>query len=106
MWGTISFYYLLPIPNAQFAMPNAQLPMSENLWLALEIGNSRLHWALFAGEKLCQVWDSVYLRAETVEQLAQKATLGNLVSIISSEGRGGGRGRGGGGGGRLCGCSS
>ncbi|NEU73316.1 pantothenate kinase [Hassallia byssoidea VB512170] len=57
--------------------------MSENLWLALEIGNSRLHWALFAGEKLCQVWDSVYLRAETVEQLAQKATLGNLLSVIS-----------------------
>ncbi|GAX42495.1 Baf family transcriptional activator [Tolypothrix sp. NIES-4075] len=57
--------------------------MSENLWLALEIGNSRLHWALFAGEKLCQVWDSVYLRAETVEQLAQKATLGDLLSVIS-----------------------
>ncbi|MBW4569093.1 MAG: pantothenate kinase [Tolypothrix carrinoi HA7290-LM1] len=57
--------------------------MSENLWLALEIGNSRLHWALFAGEKLCKAWDSVYLRAETVEQLAQKATLGNLLSIIS-----------------------
>jgi type III pantothenate kinase len=34
---------------------------TENLWLALEIGNSRLHWALFAGEKLSKTWDSDYL---------------------------------------------
>ena len=33
--------------------------MSENqLWLALAIGNSRWHWALFDGEIIKQTWDS------------------------------------------------
>jgi type III pantothenate kinase len=53
---------------------------TENLWLALEIGNSRLHWALFAGEKLSKTWDSDHL---SVENLAQKATDCDLQSIIS-----------------------
>ena len=57
--------------------------MAENLWLALEIGNSRLHWALFAGEKISKTWDSDHFCAETVEQLASKATLGDFLSIIS-----------------------
>jgi type III pantothenate kinase len=30
----------------------------ENRWLALTIGNSRLHWALFADQHLLQVWHS------------------------------------------------
>ncbi|MFH7025870.1 MAG: pantothenate kinase [Heteroscytonema crispum UTEX LB 1556] len=51
-------------------------------WLALMIGNSRLHWALFAGE-ICSAWDSVYLSADTVKQLAELATLDNLLSVIS-----------------------
>jgi type III pantothenate kinase len=55
----------------------------ENLWLALEIGNSRLHWALFRGQKLCKTWDSDYLSVETLKQLAEKATLGDLLSRIS-----------------------
>lgn len=35
-------------------MPNSQA----NNWLALAIGNSRLHWAWFQGEALKQVWDT------------------------------------------------
>ena len=30
-------------------------------WLALIIGNSRLHWGLFTGENLTKVWDTNYL---------------------------------------------
>ena len=66
----------------QLPMPNYQLPMPENLWLALEIGNSRLHWALFAGEKLCKTWDSDHLWAETLKQLPE-ATLSDFLSLIS-----------------------
>jgi type III pantothenate kinase len=33
----------------------------ENLWLALEIGNSRLHWGLFTGDTLIYSWDTEYL---------------------------------------------
>jgi type III pantothenate kinase len=34
---------------------------TENLWLALEIGNSRLHWALFTGERISKTWDADFL---------------------------------------------
>lgn len=37
--------------------------MSEN-WLALMIGNSRLHWALFQNETIIHTWDSSYLPKE------------------------------------------
>ncbi len=30
-------------------------------WLALIIGNSRLHWGLFTGENLTKAWDTNYL---------------------------------------------
>jgi len=33
----------------------------KNLWLALTIGNTRLHWALFAGGILEETWDSNHL---------------------------------------------
>ena len=33
----------------------------ENAWLALMIGNSRLHWALFAGARLLDAWDTDHL---------------------------------------------
>lgn len=32
-------------------------------WLTLAIGNSRLHWALFAGESLVKTWDTPHLLA-------------------------------------------
>ena len=55
--------------------------MSENLWLALEIGNSRLHWALFAGERISKTWDSDHLCAETLKQLPE-GTLGGSPPIL------------------------
>jgi len=55
---------------------------TENLWLALEIGNSRLHWASFAGEKLCQTWDSDYLPLAVIDQLAKYQSLEDFLLKI------------------------
>ena len=63
--------------------PDKERENTDNLWLALEIGNSRLHWALFAGE-ICKTWDSDYLSAESIEKLAQQTTLADFLSLISS----------------------
>ncbi|CAA9303911.1 Pantothenate kinase type III, CoaX-like [uncultured Leptolyngbya sp.] len=38
-------------------------------WLALSIGNSRSHWALFSGNNLQQTWDTPHLSAADVQQL-------------------------------------
>ena len=40
-------------------------------WLALTIGNSRLHWGLFTGETLMHTWNSNYVDADVVQQLAE-----------------------------------
>lgn len=37
------------------------LPQPQKTWLALIIGNSRLHWGLFNQNKLTKAWDSNYL---------------------------------------------
>jgi type III pantothenate kinase len=47
----------------------------KNPWLALEIGNSRLHWALFIGEALECVWDTEHLPESVIQQMAQCRTL-------------------------------
>ncbi|WP_193197291.1 pantothenate kinase [Nostoc sp. MG11] len=54
----------------------------ENLWLALEIGNSRLHWALFIGETLECVWDTNHLPESVIQQMAQCRTLDDLPAEI------------------------
>ncbi|BAB75595.1 pantothenate kinase [Anabaena sp. FACHB-709] len=46
----------------------------ENQWLALEIGNSRLHWALFMGESLEFTWDTEYLPESVIQQLGNGET--------------------------------
>lgn len=40
-------------------------------WLALMIGNSRLHWAWFTGETLQQAWDSGHLSPQHIHSLIQ-----------------------------------
>ena len=42
---------------------------TEKPWIALTIGNSRLHWAWFAGKKLQQSWDTPHLSPVIVEAL-------------------------------------
>lgn len=39
--------------------------------IALMIGNSRLHWALFADAALLATWDTEHLHPDAVEQLSQ-----------------------------------
>lgn len=39
-------------------------------WLALVIGNSRLHWGLFVDEKLVLAWDSEYVPEYVAKKLA------------------------------------
>jgi type III pantothenate kinase len=53
------------------------------IWLALEIGNSRLHWALFIGKKLYSAWDTDHLAESVIQQLAKCQTLDNLLLAIS-----------------------
>jgi len=40
-------------------------------WLALAIGNSRLHWALFDGDRLQQTWNTAYLSSRAIAHLSQ-----------------------------------
>ncbi|HEY9668712.1 MAG TPA: pantothenate kinase [Coleofasciculaceae cyanobacterium] len=51
-------------------------------WLALMMGNSRLHWAWFVGNTLQQAWDINHLPAARVEQLIQRWALGVLPEEI------------------------
>lgn len=44
---------------------------ANSAWLALAIGNSRLHWAWFVGETLETVWDMPHLPPEWVKCLVQ-----------------------------------
>ncbi|MEH2274170.1 MAG: pantothenate kinase [Nostoc sp.] len=55
---------------------------TKNVWLALEIGNSRLHWALFLGETLSSAWDSDHLPESVIQQLAERQTLNDLLEKI------------------------
>ncbi|MEH2236774.1 pantothenate kinase [Nostoc sp.] len=54
----------------------------EEIWLALEIGNSRLHWALFVGETLSSAWDIDHIPESVIQQLAKCQTLNDLLEKI------------------------
>ncbi|MEH1967904.1 pantothenate kinase [Nostoc sp.] len=62
--------------------PHKHLEHIENVWLALEIGNSRLHWALFIGETLYSAWDTDHLPESVIQQLAECQTLDDLLKNI------------------------
>lgn len=56
---------------------------TQKTWLALMIGNSRLHWATFVGEKLQSAWDTEYLPQCVVQKLANCRNLNDLpVEIL------------------------
>ncbi|MBF2084190.1 pantothenate kinase [Thermoleptolyngbya sp. C42_A2020_037] len=52
-----------------------------SLWLALAIGNSRLHWAAFSDSRLLQAWDSDYWTAAAIAQFAVDPASANLPLI-------------------------
>jgi type III pantothenate kinase len=54
----------------------------EKSWLALMIGNSRLHWAWFVGATLQEAWNTNYLPAKNVEQLTQRWASGIIPEEI------------------------
>jgi len=56
--------------------------LSDSSWLALMIGNSRLHWAWFMGDKLQKAWDTEHLPATVVQQLAKCGTVSDLLVEI------------------------
>jgi len=66
--------------------PHKHPEHTDNIWLALEIGNSRLHWALFIGETLCSGWDTDYLRESVIQQLVESQTLNDLLGKIFPQG--------------------
>jgi type III pantothenate kinase len=53
-------------------------------WLALMIGNSRLHWAWFVGTTLQEAWDTNPLPTSAVEQLIERWASGILPAAIFS----------------------
>jgi type III pantothenate kinase len=63
------------IPNPKSQIPN-------RFWLALMIGNSRLHWAYFVGETLEEAWDTDHLPASVVKQLTGRWNAGELPGEI------------------------
>ncbi|GAB4384768.1 MAG: pantothenate kinase [Elainellaceae cyanobacterium] len=55
-------------------------------WLALVIGNSRLHWAWFIDSRLKQTWDTPHLSTEAVTTLiAQQFNFHQLSLTVASE---------------------
>ncbi|MFS0517904.1 pantothenate kinase [Nostoc sp. UIC 10607] len=62
--------------------PHKHPEHTDNIWLALEIGNSRLHWALFVGETLYSAWDTDHLPESVIQQLAECQTLNDLLEKI------------------------
>ncbi|MEM9923296.1 MAG: pantothenate kinase [Cyanobacteria bacterium P01_D01_bin.50] len=53
-------------------------------WLALIIGNSRLHWGLFNQENLIKAWDTNYLTESKIKKLSKSQTLQQTLSYLSS----------------------
>lgn len=54
---------------------NIQPQHTYNPWLALMVGNSRLHWALFMDDTLQSTWDTEHLSESDIEKLAKTNTL-------------------------------
>ncbi len=50
--------------------------------IALAIGNSRLHWGLFAGKTLEKTWDTEHLNADAVSHLSEEEKAEYLVQIV------------------------
>jgi type III pantothenate kinase len=50
--------------------------------IALAIGNSRLHWGLFAGKTLAKTWDTEHLKADTVSRLSEAEKGEYLVQTV------------------------
>ncbi|MEL7245054.1 MAG: pantothenate kinase [Cyanobacteria bacterium J06636_27] len=53
-------------------------------WLALIIGNSRLHWGLFNQNNLIKAWDTNYLKESEIKNLIENRNLEETLSYLST----------------------
>ncbi|KYC36052.1 type III pantothenate kinase [Scytonema hofmannii PCC 7110] len=53
---------------------------NSTLWLALMIGNSRLHWAWFTGKSDISAWDTDHLPPKVIHQLSNCKTLEDFIT--------------------------
>lgn len=54
----------------------------DNIKIALAIGNSRLHWGLFAGENLLETWDTQHLSPSAVSRVSFESKAEYLVQAV------------------------
>jgi type III pantothenate kinase len=54
--------------------------MTDKPWLALAIGNSRLHWAHLVGSQLQAAWDTTHFLPHQIQQLAAEQLQGKTVA--------------------------
>ncbi|MEG4322350.1 MULTISPECIES: pantothenate kinase [unclassified Microcoleus] len=54
----------------------------DQVTIALAIGNSRLHWGLFAGKTLEKTWDTEHLKADAVSALSEEEKTEYLVQTV------------------------
>jgi type III pantothenate kinase len=72
-----SFQPIAPTSNLK-----SLLTSKEKIKIALAIGNSRLHWGLFAGETLHKTWDTGHLISGAVSQLSEEEKAEYLVQTV------------------------
>lgn len=61
-----------------------QIIKEKNLWLALAIGNSRLHWASFAGASLQDTWDTEHIKESGISESFLSLPI-YLASVVPSQ---------------------
>jgi type III pantothenate kinase len=69
-------------PIAPSSNLKSLLTSKEQIKIGLAIGNSRLHWGLFAGETLQKTWDTEHLSASAVLQLSEEEKAAYLVKTV------------------------
>ena len=59
-----------------------QFTDKDEVKIALAIGNSRLHWGLFAGKTLEKTWNTEHLKADAVSRLCETEKAEYLVKTV------------------------
>ncbi|PSB40092.1 pantothenate kinase [filamentous cyanobacterium Phorm 46] len=69
-------------PRARKSNLTSGLTGKGKIKIALAIGNSRLHWGLFAGKILEKTWDTEHLKADAVSRLCEAEKAEYLVETV------------------------
>jgi type III pantothenate kinase len=59
--------------------------MTERIWIALAIGNSRYHWAWFLNTQLQTNWDTNYLTTTEIEYLSSSDRPANFLDLLPTD---------------------